>query len=227
MEIKRSKKKQEKKQEQGADPVLEGIIKAKEYATENSNRLIAVVAVVVLVIGGIYGYSHIKKQNLRAAQEAFGSAMIHYNAQDTAKAIDALALVAENHSGSPQAGYAAYLLGDMHLADAKYDQAITWLEVATKRENAGLVSGEALELLAVAHEAKGDVKKAEQYYRRALEDRSISYRYPAIRWKLALLLFRNGIPDEAKQYCEQLVQDTTAGEYRQKAENLLAENQLL
>jgi tetratricopeptide (TPR) repeat protein len=225
LEIKRTKK--SKKEELRSDPVLEGIIKAKEAARENSSRLIVALAVLLLAIGGFAGYSYVKKQGLRKAQEAFGAAMVAYNAQDTAKAVEALTLVVDNHRGAPQGGYAAYLLGDMYMAAGKYDQAITWLDIAAGRRNAGFVAGEAVEALAMCYEATGDLEQAVEHYRRALEDERISYRFPAIRWKLALVLFRDGQADRARPYCEQLVQDTLAGEYRQKAENLLAENQLL
>lgn len=223
MEIKHNKKKQEMRR----DPVLEGIVKAKELATENSNRLIVILAAILLAAGGYFAYTHVKKQSIGKAQEAFGAAMIAYSARDTAKAVETLTLVVDNHRGTPQAGYAAYLLGDMYLGAGKYDQAIKWLDIATRRTNAGFVSGEALEALAVCYEATGDLEQAVEYYRLALGDERISYRFPAIRWKLALVLFRSDQPDEAKRYCEELVGDTLAGEYRAKAENLLAENRLL
>jgi tetratricopeptide (TPR) repeat protein len=214
-----------KKQEMREDPVLEGIYKAREFAVSHANQLVIALAVVVTIVMATVGYSYVRNQSLEKAQDAFGRAMIAYSAGEQDKAIQALSLVVDNHRQTPHAGYSAYLLGNLYLERSRYDEAIKWFEVAAENDNAGFVAGESTEGLAIAYEAKGEPERALEYYRKVLDDKRVSYRGPAVHWKMALINKQMGRTQEAQQHCESLVSDTVsiAADYRQKAESLLAE----
>lgn len=84
------------------------------------------------------------------------------------------------------------------------------------------INGEALEGIAGCYEAKGDIPKAIGYCQQALDDSHYQYRRAAITWKLALLNQKMNNGERAKTLCQQIISDSTATDYRQRAENLLA-----
>lgn len=219
MEIKYSKKKEEMRH----DPVIETIVKARAYVVENSSTLLSAVIILLLVFAGFSAYSYVKKSGQRRAAEAFGKAMIAFSGQDRAAAVEALSLVADKHRSTPQAAYAAYLLGHLYMAQQDFSEAITWLEVAAGHAKAGFIGGEALEALAMCYEATGDKERSLEYLQKALKNKEVTFRIPALRWKAALACRSLGRNDESRGYCEQILSDTLAVQYRQKAQNLLAE----
>ncbi|MBD3392862.1 MAG: tetratricopeptide repeat protein [Chitinivibrionales bacterium] len=223
MEIKYSKRKQELR----SDPVMEGIVNARDFVRENSNTLLSVVIVALLVVGGFAAYTHVKRSSQERAADAFGKAITAYAAGNNARAVEAFSLVADKYRSAPQAAYAAYILGHLYLGQGNFDEAATWFEVAVNHKNGGFVSGEALESLALCYEAKNDLARAFEYLQKALAEKSVKYRHPAIRWKLALLSRKMGRHEQMRQYCQAILSDTLASQYRQKAENLLAELKVL
>jgi tetratricopeptide (TPR) repeat protein len=119
------------------------------------------------------------------------------------------------------------MLGHLYLEQGSYDEAATWFDVAAQHKKAGFVAGEALEGLALSYEAKGQVEKAVEYLEKALEKKSLAYRYPELRWKLALLNRRLGRYEQTRSYCKAIVNDTLATKMKQKAQNLLVEIKLM
>lgn len=201
---------------------MEGIVKTKEYVSKNSTTLIiAVVAVVVVAVGAVL-YFNAKESSIRKAQEIFGTAMIDYNAGDMDKALTAFSEVANNYRQTPHGVMSAFMMGSIYMHQDNYDQAINWFETAVSdKKDAGFVGAQALEGLAAAYEAKGDVSSAMKYLQKALDDERLKFRHSAIRWKMALLNRENNA-ELSRTLCEKLISDTLAAEYHQRAENLLA-----
>ncbi len=223
MDIKVSKKKEDARR----DPLIETLLKLKTASSSHSRQLIVVGVVVLLAIGGAVIMTHMRRAALRRADKAFGQALIVYKSGETQAAIDELSKVATEHRGTPHGAYAAYLVGSLLLENARYEEAISSFEAASKGpEKAGFVPAAALEGLSKAYEGLGEYEKAIEYARRALEDGRLEHRAPALRWRLALLLKETRKPQRAVAYCEQLVQDSLAMGYHQKARNLLAELQV-
>jgi tetratricopeptide (TPR) repeat protein len=223
LDIKYSKKKEEMRH----DPIIEFIVKARTYAGENSSTLLSVLVVILLVVAGFSAYSYVKKSGQRHATDAFGKAMMAYVGSNRVEAVEALSLVADKHRNTAQAAYAAYLLGQTYLMQEDYKEAITWLEIASRNAKAGFVEGQALESLASCYEATQDYERSVEYLQKALKTRSAGFRYPAIRWKAALACRQLGRNDETRQYCRDILSDTLAVQYRQKAENLITEIDVL
>ncbi len=202
---------------------MDSLLKAKESIEKNSSSLITSLIIAVLLVGGYLGYRHVRKQALDSAQNAFGKAMIAYQANPQ-EAISEFTKVIDAHGNTPQAAYSALMLGDIYMSLKNYDEAIQWLETAaSKGGKAGFVSGQAHEALGVCYEAKGEYNKALSEFTAALTDQDVAYRHPAIRWKIALINKQIGKLEASRSQCESLVADTAAGEYTQKAKNLLAE----
>jgi len=225
VQIKKNKKEQELEQ----DPVLDGLAKSKSFVEENRNTVIAGIVILALLIVGIWVFRSFRESAIREAQADFGEAMIKYETRNITGAIEGFNQVLDAHEGTPFGAYAAYMLGSIYMQQENWDQAIGYLETAaSKKRGTGFVPGEALENIAVAYEYKGDRESALEYYRRALQDPQMDYRYPSIRWKMALLNRELGRNDQAIELSQEVVEaDTLAGEYKQKAEQLLAEMSVL
>jgi tetratricopeptide (TPR) repeat protein len=216
-----------KKQELRRDPVMDSIGRGYEFLKKNSSTITGALVVALFVLISVSVYRSIRESSMLKAEEAFGRAMTAFAAGEQSKAIELFTIVADNHEHTPHAAYSAYMLGSISLSYERYDEAITWLEVARARQKgAGFVGAAALEGLLTAFEGKGDLAKAAEYGRKALAEESIAYRYPAIRWKMALLSRQLGRLDEVRGYCDQIVADSLALDFRQKAENLLVELQI-
>jgi tetratricopeptide (TPR) repeat protein len=213
----------QKKQEMREDPVLEFLFKAKDYFAKNANALAGVAIAVVLVILVVVVYNYTKSKSQEKAEAAFGQAMIEYNNRAVDKAVEDFRIVADNYTSAPEGAMSAFMLGSIYFNVSRYDEAITWFEkAASKKTSVDFINGEAQEGIAGCYEAKGDIPRALEYYQKALDDGKIAYRHAAITWKLALLNRQMNNGERAKTLCQQIIADSTATDYRQRAENLLA-----
>jgi len=219
LEIKLSKKKEDLRR----DPLVEGLTSAKQYFQEHGNRIVTVVAVIAICVAGYFVYSYMGKTGSLKAQEDFGKAMILYNAGDFTKSIEAFNQVIENHGRYPHAAYSAYMIGQIYLVTENFDDAIKYFEKSlSSKKSLEFIPGQSLEALGICYEAKGDSEKAMEYYEKALKDGGILHRYPALRWKMAVLNKKLGNTEKVLYYCKELASDTLAAEYKKKAENLAA-----
>ena len=213
----------QKKQEMREDPVLDFFLQAKQYATKHANILIGAAAAVVVVVGFFFIYMQMKNTGYEKAEAGFGRAMIEFNNRNMEKAIEEFRSVADNNGSTPSGAESALMLGSIFFNIGKYDEAIQWFEKAESRNNdPGFICGEAREGLAGCYETKGDIPKALEYLEKALRDDQVKYRHAAIRWKMALLNQKTKDAARAKALCREILSDTTATDYRQRAENLLA-----
>jgi hypothetical protein len=213
----------QKKQEMREDPVLEFFFKTKDFVLKNVNILIGAAVVVTLSIGVVFIYSLIQRSSGEKAEEAFGKALIDYNNRTLEKAIEGFRVVAENHHGTSQGIISAHMLGGIFFSMGRYDEAIQWFEMAANAKGElGFVGAETQEGLAGCFEAKGKLPQALEHLEKALRDDRIRYRHAAIRWKMALVNQKLNDAVRAKALCREILSDTAATEYRQRAENLLA-----
>ncbi len=205
------------------DPILEFFFKSKEYIVKNANMLLGAGIVVVFIVGFFLIYTQMKKSSQEKARDAFGQAMVEFNNRVLDRAVEDFRVVFENHRGTPEGTMSAYMLGSIFYNIGRYDEAIQWFEsAAVKKSSVEFIVGEAMEGIAGCYETKGDITKALEYYQKALGDGRISYRHAAISWKMALLNQKINNNARAKALCQEIIANTSAVDYRQRAENLLA-----
>lgn len=218
MDIKYSKKKQEMRR----DPLVEGLARSKAYLNENrQNFTIAAVAILLVALGVVF-FTQMRGAAVRRADESFGKAVLAYTAGDTTVAVELLTSTFNDHQKTPHAAYSALMLGSHMLTQGRYKEALAWYEGASESGNSGFVAAAALEGISAAHEGLGDYQQARQYLRRALDDKRLDFRKPALRWKLALIERELNETGEALQLCEDIVADSLATPYHQNAKNMLA-----
>jgi len=206
---------------EGADPLVSGVVKAREFFSKNGTVIMVCCAAIVVLLGGALIYNNMRESNIKKAQEIFGVGILDYNADRFDQALASFGTVANDYRSTPIGAMSAFMMGSVYLQQGNVDQAVTWFEAAVSTGGTGgFVKGQALEGLAAAYEEKGDIAAAVRSLERALGDKKTAHRHAAIRWKLALLNRDN--PGAASAQCKALIADTLAGSYHQKAENLLA-----
>jgi hypothetical protein len=210
-----------KKKELQEDPVMDGLLKTKEFVRKNYNSVIGVLIAVILVVGISIGYNMYSSNKINTAREDFGKAMVAYRNKKFTDAIDKFRLVAENYRGTVSSVMSAYMIGGILFQQDKYNEAIQWYETAAKSSKGGFISAQASEGLALCYEMKGDVPTAAATLEKALNNEKLSYRKNALRWKLALLV-RASDTNRAKVLCDEILADTLGQEYRANAEFLKA-----
>lgn len=203
------------------DPVIDAVVKAKKFMSKNGTAFVICCAAILVVVGGSFIYGSMKASSIKKAQEIFGIGVMDYTDEQFDRALSSFSDVANNFRHTPLASMSAFMMGSIYLQQNDPDQAVTWFETAVNgRGNSGFVKAQAYEGLAVAYEEKGDAARAIKYLEKVLSDRSAGHRHAAIRFRLALLNKNN--PGIASAFCKELIADTSAAAYHQRAENLLA-----
>jgi tetratricopeptide (TPR) repeat protein len=216
LDIKYNKHKHELRE----DPILDFLLNAKDQFLKNQKLVSGGLIAVVVVVAGLSAYNFTGNANEKKIQSTFGSAMISYENNQMDRASENLRIVAEKYPNSPQGMQSGYLLGGIFFEQGKYDDAKKYFEIASK-EDKEFLGAQALEGIAACYEAKGDVPSSLKYLEKALADDRIAYRHGAIRWKMALLKKSSDVT-MTKKLCNEIIADSTASEYHQPAENLLA-----
>lgn len=219
MQIQYSKKKQEMRR----DPLVEALVSARHYLDERRQPITIATSVVLLAALGVALFSNIRTRGVARADEAFGKAVMLLSTGSRDAAIEELGAVANEYSGTPHAAYSAFVLGSELLKQQRYDEALAWFEDAQRnKRGSGFVGAAALEGISAANEGMGNFDAALEYGRKALADDRLAFRHPAIRWRLALIDRQLSDSRSASELCEEIVSDTLAVLYHQKARNMLA-----
>lgn len=217
MNIKQNKHKQELRE----DPVMDWILSTKDSVQKNSSKFIGAAIVIVLLFGAGITMKQLNESKQKKVLNIFGNAMIAYQDKNYDKAIEMFSETVSKYGATPQAIYGSYMIGTIFYEQKKYQEAIDWFKKAVTRKNSSqFVSGQALEGLSSCYEILGQNDQAVKYLEDALKDERIKYRHNAIKWKIALLCSTKDV-NRAKTLCNEIIADTSAVDYRQKAENLL------
>lgn len=218
MDIQQKKRVAEQPQQ---DPVIDTVVKVKNFMTKNGTAVIICCAAALVIVGGGLIYGNMKASSTKKAQEIFGIGVMDYADEQFDRALASFSDVANNFKHTPLAAMSAFMAGSIYLQQNNSDQAVTWFEAAVNgRGESGFVKAQAYEGLSAAYEEKGDVAGAVRYLEKVLKDRNAGHRHAAVRFRLALLNKNN--PSAASALCKELIADSSAVAYHQKAENLLA-----
>ncbi len=222
MNIKHNKHKQELRE----DPVMDWILNAKDNVVKYRSLVIGIAVGILVIFGASLTLKQVNATKQKNALSSFGEAMLAYQDKNYDKAIEKFSATVNSYGSTPQAVFGSYILGSIYFEQQKYEEAINWYKKAvTSKKSAQFVSGQALEGISACYENLGKADEAIRYLEEALDDARVKHRHSAIRWKIALLSSSNNV-EKAKNLCKEIMADTAAGEYHQKAENLLTTFQL-
>lgn len=217
MNIKQNKHKQELKE----DPVMDWMLNAKDSVQKNKNKFIGAAIIIAVLFAGGVTFKQVNLANQKKARDSFGAAMISYQDKNYDKAVEQFTTVVTQYGSTSQGIFGAYMVGSIYQEQKKYNEAIDWYKKAiSSKSSAQFVSGQALEGISACYESLGQVDEAIKHLEAALKDSRVKHRHAAIKWKIALLSSSANI-ERTKQLCKEIIADTSADDFRQKAENLL------
>ena len=218
-----------KKQELHSDPLITFLSNAKHIIKTQAKNFIVSGVILVIIVAAFQIFVYIKKSNASKAIQDYGKAMLLYSEKKSNEAIEAFKSVVEKHPSTIHAAYSAFTIGQILLKDQKYSEAIPWFEKANSINTGdkSFIRGSSLEALGVCYEAKHDLPNAQKYFEKAINDPSSMHRHTALAWKLALIYKKNDNKDKVLYYCNKILADTIVTEYKQKAENLKVEADIM
>jgi len=157
------------------DIFVEKILHASKWAKANSQALVlAAIALVILVSGGIYYRNFKAAQTQRAVAELEQvQQSVAFGDRETAKA--ALYQYIEAYDGTPYAWEARLLLGQTLLEDRNPEEAIDALAPAVREMDSEPIGIQAGFLMAAAYEESGRIDEAERMFLRIANTAELTF----------------------------------------------------
>ncbi|MCU0353657.1 MAG: tetratricopeptide repeat protein [Cytophagales bacterium] len=204
---------------------------AEDFVQRNRNLLLGGLAVVALLVGGIFFYRYYTRNQEAEAQKYMFRAVSYFEADSLKKALngdglnDGLLKIADDYGNTKAGNLAHFYAGVALLKQGKFDDAISHL----KDFNADdlLLQARAYSLIGDAYLEKKQAGEAIEYYEKAANYEPNKYFTPAYLLKLALAYEINKQNDKAieaynkiiTQY-EDAAEANTAKKYKSKLEGL-------
>jgi tetratricopeptide (TPR) repeat protein len=172
------------------DELIDRVEPAKEFIQKNSRSLLYVIAGIVLLAGGLYGWTYLKgKKNEEAKndiwklqfyfeKDSFNLVLNGRPDSDPMKAIKSAQDIIDEYKGTEQASLAHYYAGVACLKTGKYDEAIDHFKNYSGSDD--IVGAMAIGLTGDAMVEKGpdNYKDAVSYYEKAAAHHSNQYTTP-------------------------------------------------
>lgn len=148
------------------------IAKAQDFWTRYQKQITVVLAVIVLAVGGWYGYKYfIKKPKAEKALDAMFRAEDYYRKDSLQKALNGDGInwgfvrVIKEYSGTETGNLARFYAGDCYLRTGDFNNAISQLkEFSTSQKQ---VQARAYKLLGDAYSELGKTDEAISYYKKS------------------------------------------------------------
>jgi TolA-binding protein len=133
------------------DKFVASVFKGAQYARENTRNMVILVAVLAVIIIGVFGVRYYLSSQTEAAETKLGIAQIAYQAGEYQECRDSLLVVANKYSSSKPARVAEFLLGHMYYAFGMPDTAkIYWDKfIASKSEDKDMRAAASMGLAAI------------------------------------------------------------------------------
>lgn len=199
-----SRKRKQKKDSEPDDIFVAKILEIGNWAEKN-RQLLTVLGVIalILVAGGVYYSNYRETLAQQAAQQL---EQIHQTValRDTEGAKDQLATYLQRFEGTPYAGEARLLLGELYLSTDDSEQAIAVLEpmAASPREP---IEFQAAMLLAAAFEEAGRADEAEALYLRIADRSKLDFQIQDALAAAARIRAAEGDPEGAVELYERIL----------------------
>ncbi len=158
--------KQEIKRDKFAD-FMGGV---REWSSNNSSTLIGVIALVVLVVVGLYFFQDYRAGQEESARAELSKAKTTLLTGNLQVGLLELRTVADKYSGSVTGGEALYMVGSVNYLNKNYEQALSAFEEYVKKYSGiQITHAAALAGIAACKENTGDYVGAAEYYLMALD----------------------------------------------------------
>lgn len=174
---------------------------AETWMERHPKTSIGVMAAVLLIIGGYFGYHYYKDNQESEAQREMFQAVYYFEADSLDRALNGdgnnLGFVAiiDDYGITDAAKLANYYAGVAYLKQGKFEVARLYLE--DFKSNDLLVQARAYSLIGDTYMEENKYQEAAEYYNKAAEYKPNKYFSPAYLMKAALAFEKNDQEDEA------------------------------
>lgn len=164
-----------KKQELKEDRLVLTYYKAREFVEKNKKILSYVLTGLVIIIAGVIIYRNNLKAENERAEALFSKILNYYDNGDYKTAIDGipqkniqgLKYIVENYGRTDAGEIATYYLGNAYFMLGDYDNALKYFKKYNGEDK--LLLSASLAGIASVYEAKGDYRKAGEYFEKAAQ----------------------------------------------------------
>ena len=164
--------------------------RAEDFFQENRNIVIGVVAGLILLVGGFFGYRYYQGTQDDDAQNQLFQPVYQFEADSLKQALNGngatpgLLSVADNYGSTNAGNLAEFYAGVALLKQGKYDEAIEHLKDFSSSDL--LVQGRTYALIGDAYLEKKSVDEAIDYYKKAADYKPNKFFTPGYLTKLAV-----------------------------------------
>lgn len=206
-------KKKENKNEllENPDALAERLGNAENWMERNSKTVFAIIAVILLAVGGYFAFSYYKKSQDDKAQPEMFQAVYYFEADSLDLALNGdgnnlgFLNIIEDYKFSKAANLAHFYAGVCFLKKGDFDAAILYLEDFSADDL--LVQARAYSLIGDAHMEKGEYEDAARYYEKAANYKPNKYYSPSYLMKAALAYEKLNQADKAKEAYSKIISD--------------------
>jgi tetratricopeptide (TPR) repeat protein len=189
--------------------IKDKLVGAELWMEDNSKLVFGVLGVLILVVGGYFGYRYwINRQDSQAQAEMF-QAVRYFEADSLALALNGdgnnlgLLQVISEYGGTPAAKLANFYVGSIYMKQGKFQPAVLYLEDFSSDDL--LVQARAYSLIGDAHMELKEFDKAATFYTKAAEYKPNKYFSPTYLMKAALAYEKFNQPDKAKETYQKII----------------------
>ncbi|MTI19872.1 tetratricopeptide repeat protein [Fulvivirga sp. RKSG066] len=221
-------KKQEEVQSglENPEALAEQISRTETFIEENKGLVFGIVAVVVLLVGGVFGYRYYKNTQEQTAQSEMFQAVYYFESDSLDLALNGdgnnlgFTDIAEEYSITDAGNLANYYAGAAYLKKGSFDQAILYLEDFSSDDL--LVQARAYSLIGDAYMEKEQYTDAASAYQKAADYKSNKYFSPTYLFKAAIAYEKAGNNEKAKAAYQTIIDEYWDSNEFQKAKKYQA-----
>ncbi|MDZ7292877.1 MAG: tetratricopeptide repeat protein [candidate division KSB1 bacterium] len=206
------------------DKLVTTWFKINDYLNRHYREVILGAMGVVLVIGLIILFRHLKSRDEQIASEKFVQARAEYNNQNYEVAIPILEKLVGEYGGTSSAGIARIYLANAYMLKKDYANAEKFYQqYLDQNHDDPILGASAAYGLAATHEERGDYAKAAKLYEEAANTYAKSYRAPQLLITAARCYKQAGQPEGARRALQKLLDKYPKSGLIEDAKLLLAE----
>jgi len=223
-----------KKQEEQSNDYIENpealaeqISKTEEFIEKNKILVFGAVAVLVLLVGGIFGYRYYKNSQEELAQSEMFQAVYYFESDSLDLALNGdgnnlgFRDIVEDYSITDAGNLANYYAGVAYLKQGEYKLAILYLEDFTSDDL--LVQARAYSLIGDAYMEQEEFDKAAEYYTQAANYKPNEYFSPTYLLKAGLAFEKLGENEKAENAYQTIIDKYWKSNEFQKAKKYKAQ----
>lgn len=193
------------------EALAESFSKTEEFINNNKPLVFGLFAVVVLVVGGLFGFRGYKNSQNEEAQSDMFQAIYYFESDSLNLALDGdgnnlgFLDIIEEYSITDAANLAHFYAGTAYLKQGKYKLALLYLE--DFKSNDLLVQARAYSLMGDASVELEDFSSAASYYQKAADYKPNKFFTPLYLMKAALAFEKSNDISSAKKAYNEIIEE--------------------